>query len=235
MPSRPARRRPGAVARWPRGHPSSRRKRGRPYTAAPVRILITTPWFPSPEAPIRGIWTLGHARALLPQHDVVMLPFAPGSAGRRPFALEDRSDDGLRTIQVRYPPPKLPGLGLVSVWRATGEALRQLEAEGFVPDVIHAHVFLSAPAAFAAKRKSGAPVVINEHLSRVTDWRLSRAERLLARYAYTRADLVCTTADRMRVRVEQLGGRRTLHVHDTIDTRQFRPSDRVREQGRIRA
>ena len=33
-------------------------------------------------------------------------------------------------------------------------------------------------------------MVINEHLTRVTDWKLSRLERALARYTYSRADLV---------------------------------------------
>lgn len=200
-----------------------------------MRVLITTPWYPSPETPIRGVWTTGHARAIATEHDVVMLPFSPRGGASGPFALDDRRDDGVRTIEISYPPPKFPGPGLLTVRRATGEALARLEQEGFVPDVIHAHVFLSAPAALTAKRLTGAPLVINEHLSRVTDWRLTRLERLLARYTYPRADLVCTTAKRMLPRVQRLGAKRTLQVFDTIDTEQFRPGDRTRPPGEIRA
>lgn len=200
-----------------------------------MRVLITTPWYPSPEVPIRGVWTIGHARAIAAAHDVVMLPFSPHGGAARPFALDDRHDDGVRTIEISYPPPKLPGPGLLTVRRATTEALAQLERDGFVPDVIHAHVFLSAPAALTAKRVTGAPLVINEHLSRVTEWQLTRLERMLARYTYPRAELVCTTAERMLPRVERLGARRTMHVFDTIDTDQFHPGDRTRPHGEIRA
>jgi len=73
--------------------------------------LITTPWYPSPEVPIRGVWTIGHARAIAAAHDVVMLPFSPHSGAAGPFALDDRHDDGVRTIEISYPPPKLPGPG----------------------------------------------------------------------------------------------------------------------------
>ena len=200
-----------------------------------MRVLITTPWYPSPEVPIRGIWTTGHARAIAAKHDVVMLPFSPRAGTPGPFALDDRRDDGVRTIEISYPPPKLPGPGLLAVRRATTEALGRLEREGFVPDVIHAHVFLSAPAALTAKRLTGAPLVINEHLSRVTDWRLTRLERMFARYTYPRAELVCTTAKRMLPRVKKLGAKRTMQVFDTIDTEQFHPGGRTRPAGEIRA
>jgi glycosyltransferase involved in cell wall biosynthesis len=197
--------------------------------------LITTPWYPTPEVPIRGVWTIGHARAVAAEHDVVMLPFSPRAGAAAPFELEDRVDEGVRRIEIVHPPTKVPGPGLVAVRRATTEALRRLERDGFVPDVIHGHVFLSAPAALTAKRLTGAPLLINEHLSRVTDWRLTRLERLMARYTYPRAELVCTTAERMLPRVEKLGAKRTLQVADTIDTDQFHPGDRTRGPGEVRA
>ena len=200
-----------------------------------MRVLITTPWYPSPEVPIRGIWTIGHAHAIAQLHDVVMLPFSPRQGTHGAYTLDDRVDDGIRTLEVAYPPPKVPGLGLVAVRKATREVLRRLAGEGFVPDVVHAHVFLSAPAALTAKRAASAALVVNEHLSRVTDWRLSRMERALARYVYARADLVCTTAERQHARVRQLGAKHTRRVFDTIDTARFRPGNRVRPPDEVRA
>ncbi len=200
-----------------------------------MRVLIVTPWFPSPDSPIRGIWTIDHARALIGAgHEPVLLPFSPqaGVVGR--FSLTEERHDDVRTIRLTYPPPRLPGLGLVAARAGTAEALGRLEADGFVPEIVHAHIFLSAPVAVTAKRRSGAKLVINEHLTRVTDWQLGLGERGLARYAYSRADLVCTTAERMVDNVRRLGAKRTLHTQNVMDTTQFSPAGTRRSDGEIR-
>jgi len=201
-----------------------------------VRVLIVTPWYPWPENPIRGIWAIDHARSLIEEHQVVMLHFSPREDAGRPFSLSDEVEHGLRTVRITYPPPRFPGPGLRATRAGTLEALDRLGADGFVPEIVHAHIFLSAPAALTAKSQAGAPLVINEHLTRVTDWKLSRLERGLARYAYRRADLVCTTAEPMVDRVRQLGARRTMHTMNVLDTEQFSPAaERRPPNGEIRA
>ena len=183
-----------------------------------MQVLIVTPWYPWPEIPIRGIWVVDHARTMMAEHEVVMLHPSPRFDADRPYTLLDHDEYGLRTLRITYPHPRIPGLGMRAQRAGTIEALARLQADGFVPDVIHAHVVLSAPAALTAKSRTGAPLLINEHLTRVTDARLGLLERRLARYAYRRADLVCTTSEPMVEEVRSMGARRTLHTLNVLDT-----------------
>jgi glycosyltransferase involved in cell wall biosynthesis len=200
-----------------------------------VRVLIVTPWYPWPEIPYWGVWVKDHARSLLPAHEVAILHFTTREDAGRPYTLSDQVEDGLRTVRISYPQPRIPGPGLLATARGTAKGLRALEADGFVPDVVHAHVFLSSPAALIAKRRTGAPLVLNEHLTRVTESKLSMLERALARFTYRRTDLVCTTAGPMVERVRQLGAQRTMHTRNVVDTEQFHPATGRRSDGEIRA
>lgn len=202
-----------------------------------MRVLIVTPWFPWPENPIRGIWTIDHARAVaMAGHEPVLLAFSPRKRARGPYELSDQVEQGIRTFRITYPPPKLPGLGLLPARRGTLEALARLRDEGVVPEIVHAHTFLAASAALSAQRRTGAPLLINEHFTRVTEWELSRAERALARLAYSRAQLVCTTAEAMVANVRRLGAKRTRHTLNVMNSEQFSPnSSRPRDRERITA
>lgn len=192
------------------------------------KVLIVTPWFPWPDTPIRGIWAIDHARALQREHEVALLTFRPdanwpGSEHGRGFELSDEVEDGLRTFRITYPSPRLPGLGMVPVRRGTHAALDRLEADGFIPDVIHAHIFLAAPAALPAARRSGAPLVILENLSRIVDHKLSPLENLLARRTYRAAAIVCPTNRPLAEEVRKLGARTVVPMENVLDVEQFHP------------
>lgn len=199
-----------------------------------MRVLITTPWFPAPGDPVTGVWVIDHARSLLPEHEVAVLPLKIREGTDRPYAISDDSSEGMRVLRITYPPPRLPGLGFLAARRAAVEALDHLEADGFVPEVIHAHVFRSAPLAVTAKKRTGAPLLVNEHLTQLTEGLLGPGQRLLARHCYRNADLVCTTSEPMVARVRALGARRTLHTQNPVDTSQFSPGEREGRNG-IRA
>jgi glycosyltransferase involved in cell wall biosynthesis len=178
---------------------------------------------------------MSQARALMREHEVVVLAFKPRDDAVKPYTLSDRVEEGLRTLRIGYPPPRVPGQGLLATRAGTKQALDRLASDGFAPEVIHAHVFLSSPAALTAKRRTGAPLLITEHLTRVTESQLSLPERALARFTYRRADLVTTTAEPMVERVRKLGARRTTHTWNAVDTELFSPARRRRSDGEIRA
>ncbi len=200
-----------------------------------AKVLIVTPWFPSPESPIRGIWVIDQARSLIPGHEVAILAFSPSPAAEGRFSVRDAVEDGIRILRIDYPPPQVPGLGLVAARAGTIEALHRLERAGFVPEIVHANTFLSAPAALTAGRRTGAPLVVVEHLTRITDAALSRAERLLARYTYRHADLVCPTSRPLAERMRGLGARGMVFTRNVLDTDQFSPRTGPRREGDIRA
>jgi glycosyltransferase involved in cell wall biosynthesis len=199
-----------------------------------VRVLIVTPWYPWPENPVRGIWTIDHAKALMREHDVVMLAFSPRQDAARPYELDDKVEDGLRTLRLTYPPPRLPGAGLIPARRGALEALGRLRDAGFLPDIVHGHIFLSGPAALPLARRADAPLVIQENLTRVTEGQLGLSERALARYVYRRADIVCPNNDRLERAVGRLGARATRKLPNVLDAR-FSLRSRRREDGGIRA
>lgn len=200
-----------------------------------MQVLIITPWYPWPEIAYWGVWVKDHARSLMPTHEVAILHFTTREDANRPYTLSDQVEDGLRTVRISYRQPRIPGPGLLAAARGTAKGLAGLEADGFVPDVVHAHVFVSSPAALVAKRRTGAPLVLNEHLTRVTESKLRPLERALARFTYRRTDLVCTTARPMVEQVRRLGARRTMHTRNVVDTEQFHPATGRRSDGEIRA
>jgi len=199
-----------------------------------VRVLIVTPWYPWPENPVRGMWAVDHAAALMPDHEVVMLAFSPRPRAARPYAIADGVEDGLRTFRLTYPPPRVPGLGLIAARRGALDVLGKLRDEGFVPEVVHGHIFLSGPAALPAARRSEAALVIQENLTRVTERQLGRGERGLARYVYRRADLVCPNNARLERAVKELGAAATKTMPNVLDA-EFTLRPRQRKDGAIRA
>lgn len=170
----------------------------------------------------------------MPEHEIAVLAFSPRRESGRPYELADRMEDGLRTFRLTYPPPRLPGLGLIPVRRGAIEVLGRLRTEGLRPDLVHGHVFLSGPAAVPVARRAGAPLVIQEHLTRVTERQLSLPERALARYVYRRADLVCPNNDRLERAIRELGARATQKMPNILDAR-FSPRTRQRDAGGVRA
>ncbi len=191
---------------------------------------MITPWFPWPDTPIRGIWVIDQARSVAREHEVAILAFRPKAGTPGPFELSEGQERGLRTLRLAYPPPRVPGMGMRPTRRGTLEALGRLRADGFAPDVVHAHVFLSAPAALPAARLLGAPLVIQEHLTRVMEGQLGPLERTLARLCYRHADVVCPASRALADPVRRLGARVVTPVPNALDTDSF-PARPPREPG----
>lgn len=190
---------------------------------------MITPWFPWPDTPIRGIWVIDQARSIALDHDVAILAFRPKEGAVAPFELTETTEHGIRTLRVAYPPPAFPGMGMRAARRGALAALELLEAGGFLPEVVHAHVFLASPAALPVAHRLGAPLVLQENLSRITDGRLGLLERLLARLSYRRADVVCPAGGPLAAEVRRLGARKVIEMPNALDTDRFHPRERSAE------
>lgn len=118
-------------------------------------------------------------------------------AGRHPqasrglWAMEEELDpaltEGIEAYHVFSGGPRLRRVSYVAyLWSAIG-AYRRVRANGFRPDIVHAHVYSAGvPAAIFATR-SGISFVLTEHSSGVAQRSLNRLEARKAHYAYTRA------------------------------------------------
>ncbi|HEX8939666.1 MAG TPA: glycosyltransferase [Candidatus Limnocylindrales bacterium] len=138
------------------------------------RILLLTPWYPSPGQPAAGLFVRRQAEALAARFDVAVL-VAPllGAGrllGRRPAdpAAVQVEEAGVAVLHrpVVAPVPRSWWLAQPLVDRAVRAGAVELEAAGGRFDLVHAHVTLpSGPAAVALGRRLGVPVILTEHAS----------------------------------------------------------------------
>lgn len=149
-----------------------------------LRVLLVPAWYPSSEDPVAGIFVRDQARALATRHDVTVL--APHSATGTGAV-----EEGVRVLGL----PATRGLGRLDKGlhqlRILSAAVARLRKEGWVPDLVHAHVFSAGFFAVIVGRRWRVPVVISEHHSDVIEGRLVGLNGRIARFAYRQADMVC--------------------------------------------
>src|SRR5947209_6649158 len=169
---------------------------GSPRVRGLMRVLVVPKWYPWPDRPVFGQFCREQARALARRHDVVVLA---SDAVRHPgfpvYELSDAVEEGVRTLRVRYRRPALRPLALGCQLAGLFAALRRLRREGWVPDVVHAHVYSAALAAIPLARVSRAPLVVTEHYTGFARGLITGYERLLARRAFRAAALVAAVSD----------------------------------------
>jgi glycosyltransferase involved in cell wall biosynthesis len=190
------------------------------------RVLVVAGWYPSPEAPIDGVFVREHARAAALRHEVVVLAIRAAS-GPGPLVIRtDGVEDGLRTVRIRHRALPGPTAGALYV-PAARRALRGLEAEGFRPDVIHGHVYAAGLLGVLLARRRGIPVVISEHFSGFQLGTVSRAQGAMARAAFRGAAVVCPVSESLRAALAPYAPHTRMRVvPNVVDTELFAPSER---------
>lgn len=100
----------------------------------------------------------------------------------------------------------------VLCYRAILSAFRGLVRQGWKPDIIHAHVYSAAVPAVMLGKLYRIPVVVTEHFSGFPRHLLTRTERLKARFAMNRAQMVLPVSDYLRGHIESYGIRNEFRV-----------------------
>ena len=198
-----------------------------------LRVLVVPKWYPWPDQPVLGSFCREHARALATRHDVVVLP---SLAMRRPgfarYSLEDSVEDGLRTMRVRYRRPLLRPAAMGFQLDGMLAALRRLRREGWVPDVVHAHVYQAGLPALALGRRAGAPVVVTEHYTGFQRGLVTGYERWIARAAFGGADLVAPVSEDLAGHLCAIAPKARMRVlPNVVDTDVFHPPGEPRAAG----
>ncbi len=189
-----------------------------------LRVLTVPEWHPWPEKPAQGSWVREQVRAISSVADVAILATRPSLEGLRPrYEMTDEVEGGLRTVRVRYT------RGRIS---AMARGLRHLEASGFVPDVIHAHVFSAGfPSLFLARRLR-VPLIVSEHSTAFPRGILSKWDRFTARLAFHRADLVCPASTDLGRYVKAVAPRARMQpMPNVVDTTTFAPRNGAARNG----
>jgi len=188
-----------------------------------MRVLVVPKWYPWPDRPVFGSFCREHARAIAAQHEIVVLA---SDAVRSPrfaaFELTDAVEDGLRTLRLRYRRPWLRPASMGIQLSGMLVALRKLRAEGWRPEIVHAHVYSAGLPALVLGRVSGAPVVISEHFTGFQRGLISGYDRFTARIAFRGADLVAPVSHDLARHVQALApGARVRVVENVVDTDVF--------------
>jgi glycosyltransferase involved in cell wall biosynthesis len=107
-----------------------------------------------------------------------------------------------------------------SAIRAAGEVV----AEGFEPDIIHAHIYEAGVPSVLFGRRRRIPVIITEHSSDFPRRRLPPLQVLKARFAFSQAERVLPVSQALRHGIEEHGiSNRFAVVPNAVDTDLFRP------------
>jgi glycosyltransferase involved in cell wall biosynthesis len=206
-----------------------------PPNRARPKVAIIAVWYPTPELPGWGSFVREHARALQRVADVAVIHLDTATPARRGvWTIADGEDDpGRRRLRVRV--RNAPGLTTPLAAAGLRAALRRLARDGFVPDVLHAHVWAAGFLAVTARPRD-VPVVLTEHFSGFATGTLSPLDLRLARLAFARADLVCPVSEDLAGRLRAVGVRAPLTVvANAIDVDRFQPREGPRAPGPVRA
>ena len=192
-----------------------------------MNVLFLTTNYPRPESPIDGIFVREHARAAAEIADVRVVHLLRAPAARGLVRLERIEGEEPAAWRVPYRRFGKPLAQLAFVLGPVALA-RRFRREGWVPDVVHAHSFLSALPALLLGRLLRRPVAYTEHWTIFlpeNPGSLSRGMERLARFALERADVVLPVSEDLDRALRRLApGARTWVVPNVVDE-VFTPAD----------
>jgi glycosyltransferase involved in cell wall biosynthesis len=196
--------------------------------AAPprLRVLLAPEWYPWEDRPYFGQFCREQARTVAREHDVVVLTWRVDPKLRRPFRVDERFEDGLRTFRVRFRHVAIPKADGASKLAGCLSVLARLRLSGWAPDLIHAHEYEAGRTALMLGRLSRAPVVVSEHYSGFALGGISRRDLARAASVFRRAAVVSPVSRDLERRLRQLEPAAHFEtVPNVVDTRIFHPAD----------
>lgn len=197
-----------------------------------LRVLHIASWYPSKKNPVEGVFVLEHVKSTALYNDVAVLYFEGSKTGCKSFySLEDSDEKGIRTFRLRHK-KVMPLTGyFLSVWSAFA-VFRKLMREGWRPDVIHAHVYTAGLPAVLLGKFYGVPVIVTEHFSGFPRGLIKGVKRLIAKFVFERAFLVCPVSYNLKSHIEKLGIEADFQVvPNAVDTALFYPDRTRKERG----
>ena len=198
-----------------------------------LKILFVTPWYPTKEQPVAGVFVREHAKAVRLYDDIVVLH----SAGLHPringfYQTERESDESITesipTFRVWYRYTSIPKTKYLSYIVSVLKGFQYVLSNGFRPDILHAHVYGAGMPTALIGRLYKIPVVITEHFTGFKRKVLSRTEILKAMIAFRMADMVLPVSSLLKEAIEVYGIQAKFEVvPNVVDTALFSPnSDR---------
>lgn len=198
-----------------------------------MKVLFITSWYPTRDYTYSGVFVREHAKAVRAGGNEVVVLHTAGSSKecRGLWKMEEELDpelnEGIPAYHVYHRALPLRGSSYpLYLWSAI-KACRRLCADGFEPDVIHAHIYAAGVPAVLFGKRLGIPVVVTEHFSGFPRRTLGRAEVLKARFAFERAARVLPVSLYLQRAISEYGIKSQFElVPNVVDTSLFSPADR---------
>lgn len=204
-----------------------------------LRVLFITPWYPSPQNPVNGIFVREHAKAVQLYNDVVVLHWAGHDRLiNRALRLEKEHDptltEGIPTYRAWHRRLPIPGSSLAVYLWAAMQAVRSIESQNSRFDIVHAHVYSAGLPAAAVARWWRIPMVLTEHTSAFPRRLLSTQQIRIARLAMVQAKVVMPISLALQRSIEEHGIQAHFRViPNAVDTAIFYPpAERLPEPDR---
>ena len=189
------------------------------------KILFIARSYPSNDNPIRGVFIKEHAKAVSLYEEVVVLTSEFDLKVQGLYKINDSIEDGIRVLRVRYSKSRIPKTTyLIYIW-GMFRAFKRILGKGFLPDVIHAHVYSAGVPAVLLGKRYGMPVLISEHFSSFPRGMIRGFEKLKAIFALNKANLVTTVSEDLSKHIKIYGIRNRFKVvPNTVNTKIFYPA-----------
>jgi glycosyltransferase involved in cell wall biosynthesis len=195
-----------------------------PVDSSRLRVLVMPEWYPWPDRPMEGAFCREQARAVARAHDVIVIAWRAEERMARPFSIDRAQEEGVTTYRIRFRRSGVPRLSFLTEMLGILTVVIRLRVRGaWIPDVVHAHEFGAGLAAIAVAAMSRAPVVVTEHSSAIALGRLQPRQKMVARRAFSHADVVCPVSEDLGHRLAELvDGTPIVPVPNTVDDELFR-------------
>lgn len=193
------------------------------------KVLFITAWYPTPAQPVWGVFVREHAKAVRLNDDVAVLHcLLPDPALSQSTWTEQEFDpalnEGIPTYRAWYRAKLVSKTAYFRFLQSVNRAYQAIVADGFRPDVLHAHIYEAGVAAVLLGKRHRLPVVITEQFSAFPRRLLSPQKVLKARWAFAQADRVLPVSAALQTSIEQYGIHARFHrVPNVVDTGLFTP------------
>ncbi|HOT92226.1 MAG TPA: glycosyltransferase [Anaerolineae bacterium] len=197
-----------------------------------LKVLFITPWYPSQEQPVAGVFVREHAKAVQLYDDVVVFHSQRRSHLRKLWEIIPELDEslsaGLPTWHIMHRQLKLPNSSFFLELGGALSGLRRLRQQGFRPDIIHGHTYTSGAIAVLLGKLFHVPAIVTEHSTEFPRKLLKGAGLWKARVAFGQAALVLPVSMALQRGIEAYGLRARFQiVPNVVDTQLFHPVPRI--------
>lgn len=199
-----------------------------------LRVLFVTSWYPSRDNVYLGAFVREQAMALAQDHDVRViapqLTRRPGRLASPPESLTDDEPLTSRPTATFIVPRRLSWTDAAKAFsRSVRRSLDTWTAEGWTPDIVHAHTLIPAGwSGLEVARERGIPVVVTVHSSFVSQPVLTRSSESRVLATMTQVDRLIAVGPTVRDELLAIEPEcDPVLIPNLVDDEFFSPADEV--------